>query len=76
MMIILPKQNENIQLLLRDLQRFHLNDILNGLQETEIFLDLPRFNIQYEADLSSALKNVSKFRLCCQIVHFFGFSFK
>lgn len=59
MIIIVPRTKRDVQLLIRDLQQFSLEKLLSDLRETEVLLELPRFSIEYDVDLSPALQSVS-----------------
>lgn len=57
MVVVLPNKQNGIHLLARDFPR-SLNDITNRLNETEIFVSLPRFSIEYNSDLVKLLPKV------------------
>lgn len=58
MYIVLPRAKKDVEILVRNLQQFRLSTILNDLKETEVLLDLPKFIIEYDTDVSMPLKNV------------------
>lgn len=57
MVVVLPNKQNGIQLLARDFPR-SLNDVINRMNHTEIFVSLPRFSIEYNADLVKILPEV------------------
>ncbi|RZC35848.1 serpin B6, partial [Asbolus verrucosus] len=51
MLILLPTNGNNVRTLARDMQHAQLNAILDGLKPNELILEIPRFEIEYSADL-------------------------
>lgn len=58
MLVLLPGEKSNVWTLTRDLQHDRLVSILSQLQPTEVSVELPRFHIEYSADLVDHLKQV------------------
>lgn len=59
MLIILPSDRSNANMLTRDLQHDRISSILSQLEPTEVAVELPRFQIEYEVDVVEYLKQVS-----------------
>jgi len=59
MVVVLPRQETGVDLLVRDLSFIGLNSILSNLNKTEVWVTLPRFALEFDADLVQNLKEVS-----------------
>lgn len=66
MLILLPSESSNVNMLTRDLQHDRISSILSQLQPTEVAVELPRFEIEFETDVVDYLKLVSC--VCCDSV--------
>jgi len=63
MLIFLPSHEESdpyLQTLSRDLSYVTMRTLLSSLNETELVLSIPRFNIESKLNLASPLIRVSK----------------
>ncbi|XP_072401833.1 uncharacterized protein [Diabrotica undecimpunctata] len=56
MLLIVPGSDSNVGRVIRELQHMELSTILKNLIESEIVLELPRFNFEYSVDLVEFLK--------------------
>lgn len=59
MLILLPSESSNVKMLTRDLQHDRISSILSQLEPTEVALELPRFEIEFETDVVDYLKQVT-----------------
>ncbi|KAG5895061.1 hypothetical protein JTB14_021028 [Gonioctena quinquepunctata] len=56
MLILLPSEEANIRMVVRDLTHWRFSDILDKLKPTDILLEVPKFSFEYSADLVEYLK--------------------
>lgn len=61
MLVLLPSERSNVNMLTRDLQHDRISSILSQLQPTEIAVELPRFEIEFETDVVDYLRQVILF---------------
>lgn len=59
MLILLPNQTQSIDGLTRALQHYPFASIVRQLDSTEVFVNIPRFEIDFNADIRSILQQVS-----------------
>lgn len=58
MLVVLPSASSNVNMLTRDLQHDRISSILSQLPPTEVAVELPRFEIEFETDVVDYLKQV------------------
>lgn len=63
MIILLPNKKDGVHQLARDI-RTSINSYVENLNETEVYVTLPRFSIDYSTDLVKYLPSVSKNKIC------------
>lgn len=59
MLILLPSEKSSVRTLTRDLQHDRFISILEQLEPTELSVEIPRFEIDYNTGLEDYLKQVS-----------------
>lgn len=65
MLILLPSEKSSVRSLTRDLQHDRFISILEQLEPTELSVEIPRFEIDYNTGLEDYLKEVSVFYFLC-----------
>lgn len=58
MLVILPSKQQSVDLLVRDIKFVPIASIVNMLEPTEVFVNLPRFEIDHTADMVSDLQKL------------------
>lgn len=66
MIVVLPNVNSNLNELLNALTSESINEAIRSMDETEVNLQLPRFQIDYDCSLKSGLQQV----LCAMLYDF------
>jgi len=56
MLVLIPSSGNNIRILARDMQHAKFSGILDQLRPTDLVVELPRFELEYSADLIQFLK--------------------
>mgnify|MGYP005985021929 FL=1 len=59
MLILLPTNGNNVRTLGKDMQHAQLHMVIDALKPTELILEIPKFEIDYQIDLVEFLKPVS-----------------
>lgn len=75
MLILFPTNGNNVRTLARDMQHAQLHMVIDSLKPTDLILEIPKFEINYETDLASFLRSVSSVFVGLQKL-FLGFSLK
>lgn len=58
MIVILPSERQSVDLLARDIKFMTIASIVNALEPTEVFVNLPKFEIEYTADIVPDLQRL------------------
>lgn len=58
MLLVVPQRRDGIELLKKDAAQLNLPRLVQNLHEREIHLKLPRFSIDYSAQLIDVLRQV------------------
>ncbi|XP_064215255.1 serpin peptidase inhibitor 5 isoform X1 [Tribolium castaneum] len=56
MLILFPTNGNNVRTLARDMQHAQLHMVIDALKPTDLILEIPKFEIDYETDLVSFLR--------------------
>uniref|UniRef100_A0A1Y1L261 Serpin domain-containing protein n=1 Tax=Photinus pyralis TaxID=7054 RepID=A0A1Y1L261_PHOPY len=58
MLVVLPSKQQSVDFLIRDMKFMTVESIVNMLEPTEVFVNLPSFEIEYSADMVSDLERL------------------
>lgn len=58
MLIVVPQEREGLTPLIRDLPYMSVPQILEEMEPSDVMLVMPKFTVEYSADLVEPLKNV------------------